>query len=101
MSTELISVQEILIQRAADMQDASSVYALAARLTAARMAEVRKLRDSGGLDDDEYAKQLKLIESEDKLMSSVAKNFHKSAEIRAAANTPVEVVDYEAKLKAI
>ena len=86
--------------RSMDMQDAAGVYALAAKCTVAGLAEARKLKESGGLDDDEYLKLLKTIQAEDSLMSSAAKNIDKAVELRNQPGQTI-TVDYDAKLKAI
>jgi len=83
------------------MHDVSGVYALAAKSTAARLAEARKQQALGGLDDDEYLKLLKTIQAEDQLMTSMAKNIDKAVEIRDRPASNSIVVDYDAKLKAI
>ena len=86
--------------RAMDMQDVAGVYISTARSTATRLAKARAEYESGYLDLEEYHALLKVIESEDKLLTSCAKNFEKGNTVQ---NTPiaVEAVDYEAKLTAI
>ena len=91
----------IILQRTVDMQDVAGVYAVAAQSTASRLVEARKIRDSGGLDDDEYLKLLKTIEAEDKLMTSAAKNMDKAVEIRDRPASSMVTVDYDAKLLAV
>ena len=84
-----------------DLGDAAGAYALAAKATAARLSDAKKLRDSGGMDDSEYLKLLKTIQAEDQLMTSAAKNLDKAVELRDKPASSVIAVDYDAKLKAI
>ena len=91
----------IILQRTVDMQDVAGIYAVAAQSTAARLTDARRLRDSGGLDDDDYLKLLRTIEAEDKLMTSAAKNMDKAVEIRDRPASAAITIDYDAKLLAI
>ena len=101
MSTLTTAPHAILMARSLDMGDVSATYALAAKSTAARLAEARKRRELGELDEDEYLKLLKTIQAEDQLMTSMAKNIDKSVEIRDKPASNTVVIDYDAKLKAI
>ena len=90
-----------LMLRSIDLQDVAGVYALAAKATAARLAEIRSLYDSGKVDDDQYLKLLRAAQCEDQLMSSAAKNMDKAVEVRDRPASAAVTVDYDAKLKAI
>jgi len=99
MSTD--NPHAILMLRSMDLGDAAGAYALAAKATAARLSEAKKLRDSGGLDDTDYLKLLKTIQAEDQLMTSAAKNLDKAVELRDRPASSIMTVDYDAKLQAI
>jgi hypothetical protein len=99
MSTD--NPHAILMQRSLEMHDVAGVYALAAKTTASRLAEVKAVYDSGAIDDDQYLKLLRAVQCEDQLMTSAARNMDKAVEIRDKPAAHTITVDYDAKLKAI
>ncbi len=102
MSTDKpVPAEQALLSRAMDMQDVAGAYVSTARSTASRLAKARAQYDSGELVLEEYQAVLRMIESEDKLLTNCAKNFERGTTISNAPASIQTVTDYDAKLRAI